>query len=167
MTLSQLNTLPPALLREELQKCCGSSIWVQAMLASLPFASPEDLLGKADQAWAKTSEQDWLEAFSHHPKIGDLESLENKFASTKAMAGKEQAAVTTATRETLQELAKGNADYEQKFGFIFIVFASGKSAGEMLHILKTRIQNDRTTELKTAAAEQHKITRLRLQSLLG
>ena len=167
MNLQELNYLAQDQLKEELMKCCGSSAWVDKMLASAPFKSSADLFQKAETAWSGTTELDWFEAFSHHPKIGDLKSLEQKFASTSKLAGNEQAAVNSASQKTLEQLAGDNEAYEQKFGFIFIVCATGKSAEEMLELLNARIHNTRETELQIAAIEQGKITRLRLEKLLS
>ncbi len=137
------------------------------MLARRPFASPGDLFESARSAWAATGEADWLEAFAAHPKIGDIDSLREKYAATKAMAGNEQGAVNGADAATLEALARLNAEYEKRFGFIFIVFASGKSAEEMLALLLSRINNSREEEMRNAAAEQLKITLLRLEKMLG
>jgi len=167
MTIEDLNKLEGPLLEEKLRHCCGSSAWINQMIRLMPFASIDDLLSKADKAWGTTNEQDWLEAFSHHPKIGDLKNLEQKFASTKKFAQGEQSSVNTAGKETLEQLVEGNSLYEKKFGFIFIVFATGKSAEEMLQLLNQRINNNRNTELKIASGEQQKITKLRLQKLLS
>lgn len=167
MTLEELNNLSDKHFIEEIQKACGSTSWLKQMSDFRPFKNAEELILKAEEAWSNTTEKDWLEAFDHHPKIGDLNSLENKFASTKALAGGEQASVQSASNETLTELAQGNAEYEKKFGFIFIVCATGKSAEEMLALLNARLPNDRSTELKTAAAEQQKITQLRLKKILS
>ncbi len=167
MTIEELNKLPDARLKEELLKCCGSSRWVKQMIEAKPFRSEKDLFVKAESCWYHTAEPDWFEAFSHHPKIGDLKSLEKKFASTKALAGNEQASVSKASKKILEKLAEGNKLYEDKFGFIFIVCATGKSAKEMIELLNSRIDNDRTVELKIASEEQHKITTLRLQKLIS
>ena len=110
---------------------------------------------------------DYLEAFEGHPRIGDVESLAKKYANTKGWAGGEQKGLESADREVLQRLAKGNADYEAKFGHIFIVCATGKSAAEMLALLEARMPNDPKTEVMVAAEEQNKITRLRLKKLLA
>lgn len=166
MNITTLNALNSASLREEFLKCCGASSWVERMIQLSPFTGKEDVFAKAEKAWAETTEQDWLEAFLHHPKIGDIKSLEKKFASTSKLAGSEQASVNVASQHTLEALADGNEAYENKFGFIFIVCASGKSATEMLELLNARIHNSRETELKIAAEEQSKITRLRLEKLL-
>ncbi len=167
MTIEALNKLSDESLKEELLKCCGSSRWVKQMIAAKPFRSEKDLLVKAESCWFHTTEADWMEAFSHHPKIGDLKSLEKKFASTKSLASDEQSTMYAASKATLVGLAKGNELYESKFGFIFIVCATGKSAKEMVELLNERIDNDRAVELKIASEEQHKITTLRLQKLIA
>ncbi len=136
------------------------------MAGRRPFAGIDALLKAASEFWAGLSPSDWLEAFRHHPRIGDKESLRRKFASTGAWASQEQAGTAGADEEVLDELARSNALYEEKFGFIFIVCATGRSAGEMLADLKKRLGNDPEAELRVAAAEQDKIIRLRLLKLL-
>jgi 2-oxo-4-hydroxy-4-carboxy-5-ureidoimidazoline decarboxylase len=167
MTLDELNHLDRAARAEQLRKCCGSSRWVEQMLAVFPVADKETLLDHADSIWNHLGPDDYREAFTHHPKIGDLNGLREKFASTRAWAAGEQGAVQQASEETLQALAAGNAAYEQKFGYIFIVSAAGKSAEQMLHLLQTRLLGDADEELLLAADEQRKITRLRLEKLLS
>lgn len=152
--------------REMLTRCCGSSLWVDGMLAQRPFATDAALMKAADQAWAGTGESDWLEAFTHHPKIGDRDSLRQKFASTAEWASHEQSGASAANEAVLTALSDGNLNYAAKFGFIFIVCATGKSADEMLALLQARLPNDRATELQIAAGEQHKITLLRLEKWL-
>lgn len=166
MKLSELNQLPTEDLKHHLSTCCGSAKWTKLMLTAAPYRSEEELFDVAKKSWQECGEEDWLEAFRHHPKIGDLDSLRKKFATTGHLAGQEQAAVSLGSEETLLALQAGNETYEKKFGFIFIVFATGKSADEMLDLLEQRILNDRATELCNAAAEQHKITMLRLKKLL-
>ena len=163
--LERLNSLPEPLAKLDLQRCNGSSKWVARMLANRPFHTMEDLLTTADREWQSLAEPDFLEAFSHHPKIGDADSLRKKFAATATWASSEQAAVQSADEATIQALAAGNSAYEQKFGFIFIICATGKSAPEMLTALNQRLPNTRSTELKIAATEQSKITALRLKKL--
>jgi 2-oxo-4-hydroxy-4-carboxy-5-ureidoimidazoline decarboxylase len=136
------------------------------MMAYFPADSMEELLEKAEEIWAECSEDDWKEAFSHHPKIGDVESLTKKFATTAQWASGEQGGVSAASKETIEALAGDNRLYEEKFGYIFIVCATGKSAKEMLNILQSRLMNKPEEEIKMAAAEQNKITKLRLQKLL-
>jgi 2-oxo-4-hydroxy-4-carboxy-5-ureidoimidazoline decarboxylase len=166
MTLHDLNTLPKQQLKEELTKCCGSSAWVSKMLPFFPADDLVELLEDAEEQWWKCSEADWKEAFSHHPKIGDIESLQKKFASTAKWASGEQSGVNAASQQTLEELAKGNKQYEEKFGYIFIVCATGKSADEMLAMLEIRLQNSPEVEIEIAADEQNKITKLRIEKLL-
>lgn len=167
MTLAELNTLDNHQLKEELTRCCGSSTWVKMMATYFPADSIEDILDEAEAMWHECSEDDWKEAFSHHPKIGDAESLTKKFVSTAEWASGEQVAVNTAASETIKALAEGNRLYEEKFGYIFIVCATGKSAEEMLAILKSRLANKPEEEIRVAAEEQNKITKLRLQKLLA
>jgi 2-oxo-4-hydroxy-4-carboxy-5-ureidoimidazoline decarboxylase len=166
MTLHDLNTLPKQQLKAELLRCCGSSAWVEKMLTFFPADDLVELLEDAEEQWYKCSEKDWKEAFSHHPKIGDTESLKKKFASTANWASGEQGGVTTAKQETIEALARGNKEYEAKFGYIFIVCATGKSAEEMLTILQSRLPNDPKDEIEIAAEEQNKITKLRIEKLL-
>jgi 2-oxo-4-hydroxy-4-carboxy-5-ureidoimidazoline decarboxylase len=166
MTLHQLNTLPKQQLKEELRKCCGSSAWVNKMLPFFPVDDLVELLEDAEEQWYKCSEQDWKEAFSHHPKIGDIESLKKNFGSTEIWAKDEQSGVNTASQKTIEALAAGNAEYEKKFGYIFIVCASGKSAEEMLAILQSRLNNSPEEEIQVAADEQNMITKLRIEKLL-
>ena len=167
MNIEELNSLAVPDLEKKLLQCCGSSFWVKRLIQARPFLHPGDLFFKADEAWDKTTEKDRLEAFSHHPKIGDLKSIEKKYASTKVFAKEEQASVNTAAPVILEQLANGNSLYEKKFGFILIVCATGKKAGEMLSLLEERLKNDRPAELRIASAEQNKITKLRLQKLLS
>lgn len=167
MTLQKLNTLPQPQLKEELLKCCGSSSWVKMMMAYFPADNMESMLEEAEEIWYECSEDDWKEAFAHHPKIGNVESLTKKFASTAEWASGEQSGVDGASNETIEALAEGNRLYEEKFGYIFIVCATGKSAAEMLELLQGRLQNKPGVEIKIAAAEQNKITKLRLEKLLS
>ena len=166
MTLHEFNILPREKLVEELTKCCGSSAWVNKMLPFIPADDMVELLEDAEEQWWKCSEADWKEAFSHHPKIGDVDSLKKKFASTADLAAGEQSGVSHASAETLQALAEANKRYEEKFGYIFIVCATGKSAEEMLGMLHSRLMNDPKEEIEIAADEQNKITKLRLEKIL-
>ena len=161
-----LSTLPQAEARAALTRCCGASRWVESMLAHRPFASHALLLSAAEEAFAQLERPDWLEAFAHHPQIGaDRAELARRFAHTAQLSAGEQAAVAHADSETLDALRDANGAYLARFGHIFIVCASGKSAAEMLGLLRARLPNDPATELRIAAAEQAKITALRLSSL--
>lgn len=166
MTLAELNQLAEAEAAQIFTDCNAAVRWVGAMVAGRPFASTESLKAKARQVWGSLTESDFLQAFEAHPMIGDVDSLRKKYASTKAIAAGEQSGAAAADEQTLQDLARLNSEYLDKFGFIFIVFATGKSAEEMLAILKRRIDNNRAAELQNAAAEQLKITLLRLDKLL-
>jgi 2-oxo-4-hydroxy-4-carboxy-5-ureidoimidazoline decarboxylase len=167
MTLHELNTLPRQQLITELTKCCGSSAWVNKMLPFFPADDLVELLEDAEEQWFKCSEEDWKEAFAQHPKIGGIDSLKTKFASTAiGWASGEQSGVNIASQKTIEALAEGNKKYEDKFGYIFIVSATGKSAEEILEILESRLLNDPKEEIETAADEQNKITKLRLEKLL-
>lgn len=167
MTLEALNRLPAAEAREAFARCCGASRWIEAMLAARPFADRAALAAAAERAFEPLARADWLEAFSHHPKIGDVSALRAKFATTAAWAGAEQRGAAGAGEATLAALAAGNRTYEERFGYIFIVCATGKSAEEMLALLEARIGNDPAAEIAIAAGEQKKITRLRIDKLLG
>jgi 2-oxo-4-hydroxy-4-carboxy-5-ureidoimidazoline decarboxylase len=167
MTIQDLNALNIAERKEELLKCCGSSGWVERMSALFPVRDEEHLFLEGEQIWYDLEEGDWLEAFTHHPKIGDIDSLKEKFGNTSQWAAGEQAAVKNTSEDVLRELAEGNQLYENKFGFIFIVCATGKSAEEMLALLKNRFRNSPEEELKNAMVEQNKITKIRLEKLLA
>ena len=168
MTLEELNHLEKPALTQALQKCCGSSAWVEQMAAAFPISDAETLMDEAKTKWNELSEADWREAFAHHPKIGgDVAALREKFASTSKWAEGEQASVKEATQATLEALAAGNEEYERKFGYIFIVCATGKKADEMLALLQARLPNKPEDEILIAAGEQNRITRLRLEKLLA
>jgi 2-oxo-4-hydroxy-4-carboxy-5-ureidoimidazoline decarboxylase len=167
MKLQEFNGLDAATAHAELIRCCGSSRWAHLLLASWPFKSKEQMFEVSDDVWHSLDRDDFLEAFSHHPKIGDVDSLRKKFASTAQWAEGEQKGVAQASEETLKALAAGNDAYEQKFGYIFIVCATGKTAEQMLAMLQSRLPNDAGAELKVAMLEQNKITHLRLEKLLS
>lgn len=160
--LRELNEAPEAEVRAILFRACGSSRWVDRMIARRPFANDAKLLFAARNEWFGLTEADWLEAFSHHPRIGDRAALEARFPKTHDLSSKEQAGVGAAHEDVLTALAEGNNAYFEKFGFIFIVCATGKGAAEMLAILRERLLRDRATELRTAAEEQARITAMRL-----
>lgn len=160
MTLSDFNNLDKDKAGKELFSCCGSQKWVSLMMKKFPFESHEFLVQRATEIWYKEcNRSDWLESFTHHPKIGDKKSLTEKFA------GKEQAGVASASGEIMETLANSNTEYENKFGFIFIVCATGRSAEEMLRLLNDRLKNDERNELDIAMNEQHKITLIRFKKL--
>jgi 2-oxo-4-hydroxy-4-carboxy-5-ureidoimidazoline decarboxylase len=169
LTLAQFNTLSQEEAIARLLTCCTSSNWAHQLACARPFIDQNALLMKSDDIWHKlqTNEDDLLEAFDGHPQIGNVASLKEKYRNTQSSAAHEQSGANNAEDDVLEALAQGNQDYLDKFGFIFIVFATGKSAQQMLDLLLARLPNDRTTELTNAAAEQNKITRLRLNKLFG
>jgi 2-oxo-4-hydroxy-4-carboxy-5-ureidoimidazoline decarboxylase len=163
MTIAEFDHLGIDLKKKLLHQCCGSNAWVEKVLEALPAEDLVDLLEIAEEKWYECDETDWLEAFSQHPKIGDLHTLKTKYGSTVEFTENEQSSVKHASEETLQELAEANRLYEEKFGYIFIVCATGKSANEMLGLLKERLKNNAKEEINIAMEEQNKITRLRLE----
>ena len=166
MTIEALNTLTPSEANKQFELCCGASNWVEKMKQNRPFHDKNELFQKAESIWLSLSSEDWLEAFTHHPKIGNINSLRKKFQNTKSISKNEQSGVNNATESTLKDLAESNQLYEDKFGFIFIVCATGKSADEMLALIKMRLNKNAETEMQNAAKEQNKITQLRLEKLL-
>lgn len=149
-----------------LRRCCGAARWVEQMNALRPFASSHALYTEAERAWRGLSEEEHLEAFTHHPRIGASRAeLERRFGAVATLSGKEQAGVKAANAQVLEALHAGNAAYEARFGFVFLVCASGKSASELLELLTARLGHERATELRIAANEHAKITRLRLEGL--
>jgi OHCU decarboxylase len=180
VTLDGLNALDDEAAARELRRCCGSSRWVVRMVAARPFASAEAMARVADDVWDALDQRDWLEAFAAHPKIG-AGPAENEKPAKAGKAGKaqsvgqdeasewsaqEQARVANAAADVRARLAERNREYEARFGYIFIVCATGRSADEMLGILESRLGNDPHSERHIAAAEQRKITRLRLHKLI-
>lgn len=161
-----LNTLTREQAAEALTRCCGSTRWVQGMLSRRPFASHNAMFAAAVEIWAQLGPEDYREAFSHHPEIGsNLEELRNRFASTAAWSRAEQSGALGANEATLRALRDGNRAYRERFGFSFIVCATGKSADEMLALLQARLKHSPDLELDIAATEQAKITHLRLEKL--
>jgi allantoicase len=164
--LSWLNSLTAEAATKELLQCCGSRRWAEQVSNDRPYSSLEDLLTHAAELWWTLNPAEWLEAFRSHPKIGEKKASDDVSALSQRWSGQEQAGVSNASRQTVDSLATLNRDYEEKFGFIFIICATGKASGEMLAALKQRLQHDSDTELRIAAAEQAKITELRLKKLL-
>ncbi len=170
MTIEYFDALPFPDALAEMQRCCGVPKWANHMADMRPYADAESVYQESEIAFDELSREDWLQAFSHHPRIGDVDALRAKFATldaTKEWAQGEQSGTRAASDETLRALSEQNAEYEAKFGTVFIVCATGKSADEMLTILESRLPNDADDELKLAAAEQRIITRLRLEKLLA
>lgn len=167
MILEDLNQLAVSDASHTFMQCCTSSTWVNNMVAARPFSDEKALRQAADDAWLGLAEQDYFEAFEGHPKIGDVSSLRAKYANTKELAGDEQGLVKEADDTVLDVLSQGNSDYEAKFGFIFIVCATGKSAKQMSDLLQARLPNNKAQELVNAAEEQRKIFQLRIDKALA
>lgn len=165
--LEWLNSLPPDEAVQALLQCCGSKRWAKEMANARPYQSLDSLLATANDIWWSLPPNDWLEAFRSHPKIGEKKAARPVSNRSRQWSGEEQAGVSNASRETVESLASLNRTYEQKFGFIFIICATGKTSAEMLAALRKRLENDAATELPIAAAEQSKITELRLKKLLS
>lgn len=164
LNLAALNALPPEMAEAALLACCACSRWARRMVQRRPFEDAAELIAAADAIWWELAPENWREAFTAHPAIG--EKPQQASQQERAWSEQEQAAAKlTATTETA--LAEANRDYRDRFGYTFIVCATGKSAEQMLAILRQRLQNDADTELRIAAEEQRKITELRLQKLLG
>lgn len=165
-SLQRLNTLSRGQAEVELMMCCGSEKWARQMVERRPFEDVNDLLANADSIWWALDGSAWLDAFSHHPKIGEKKAAAAQAEETRAWSAEEQSKASVAAPETLRALADANRDYERRFGYIFIVCAAGKSSEDILSILQGRMGNTPEQELRVAAAEQAKITQLRLRKLL-
>jgi hydroxyisourate hydrolase len=162
MRLDDVNALDEESAARTLQRCCGSSRWAQAMVRARPFPSAAAMMDLGDAVWVSLDAADWFEAFAAHPRIGETSSG----SGTSALEVVEQSGVRLADADARRRLAEGNGQYEARFGYIFIVCATGKSVEQMLEILEARLKNDPHEELRIAAEEQRQITRLRLGKLL-
>jgi OHCU decarboxylase len=165
VTLEEFNTLPVARAEQTLLDCCGSTRWASRMVEHRPFASLSSLREAADSIWQDLEPADWLEAFGRHPRIGEKAATGSEVS--RRWAAGEQRGARIATDNVKAKLAQGNQAYREKFGYIFIVCATGKTAEEMLALLEQRLQNDPAHEMKIAAEQQRLITRLRLEKLLS
>jgi OHCU decarboxylase len=165
--LARWNGLQPDNAAEEILPCCGSKAWARGMVVRRPLVDEAALLAASDEVWKGLPESDWLEAFRSHPRIGDSHSPATAPRRSAAWSDEEQSKVGTAGEDIKLALAEGNREYEQRFNRIFIVCAAGKSAPEILEILRRRLSNDETTELREAAEQQRQIVNLRLKKWLS
>jgi len=156
--LARINAFPAAHAERELSKCCASKRWAHEVVRERPFASEDALASAGDRVWSALSREDWLEAFAAHPRIGERGGGEKK----EGWSADEQRGTKGADAKTLEDLRAANARYEERFGHVFLVCATGKTASEMLRMLNERMQNTHDAELKVAASEHAKITPLRL-----
>jgi OHCU decarboxylase len=164
--LEQLNQAPREIAKSRFLDCCGSKAWARKMTEARPFETVAALIEQAEQIWWNLTAEDWLEAFAAHPKIGARKAAPAQQAQSARWSHGEQAGTDTAALSVLDELAEANRLYEEKFGYIFIVCATGKSADEMLGICGQRLSNKADRELRIAAEEQSKITEIRLKKLV-
>ena len=164
--LERWNELDPGEAAREILPCCGSKRWADQVAARRPFTSPDELVHVSEAVWAALSDDDWREAFDSHPRIGHRHA-QAATATSLAWSSEEQRAAASSDDAVKLALAEGNRRYEEKFGRIFIVCATGKSAGEILAILNRRIQNSAAAETIEAAEQQRRITELRLRRWLG
>ena len=164
--LARWNRLSPEEAAREILDCCGSSVWSRQLAAGRPFHDDLSLIMASDQIWNRLPPEDWMEALSKHPRIGQQRAPQAASAQSAVWSAEEQQGVTAAGESIQSALAEANREYEQRFGRVFIVCATGKSAREMLEILRSRLRNDDATELRVAAEEQRKIMNIRLQKWL-
>jgi 2-oxo-4-hydroxy-4-carboxy-5-ureidoimidazoline decarboxylase len=170
-TLARWNRLPATEAENELLACCGSRAWARALASRRPVTGEAMLLTAGDEIWRNLTEADWMQAFDSHPRIGESPTMEanpkeSTVARSAAWSADEQSRATVAP-EAVNALREANHEYEKRFGRTFIVCATGKSAAEILEILRRRLGNDPCTELRQAAAEQLEITRIRLRRWLA
>jgi 2-oxo-4-hydroxy-4-carboxy-5-ureidoimidazoline decarboxylase len=165
--LARWNQLPVGEAADMLMACCGSTVWARELARRKPFCDESSLIVASDEIWGHLDERDWVEAFSKHPRIGERKAPPTAAAQSAAWSAQEQQAVAASGDAVQLALAEANREYERRFGRVFIVCATGKSAAEMLDILHRRLQNDEATELGEAAEEQRKITNIRLRKWLS
>jgi OHCU decarboxylase len=158
VTLAEFNKVPRYRAEAELIHVCGSRAWARAMAVRRPFGDPARLLRAASEVWWSLDETDWREAFEAHPKIGAT--------PTNAWSAEEQSGMQRSGAGVIMELEKANQEYLAKFGYIFMVCASGKTGEDLLAVLRSRLYNVPQQEIRVAAEEQDKITCLRLEKLL-
>jgi 2-oxo-4-hydroxy-4-carboxy-5-ureidoimidazoline decarboxylase len=165
--LARWNGLPHEEAAREILACCGSRTWAASMASKRPIQDEASLVATSDGIWRSLGEPDWLEAFRSHPRIGETHAERDVAASSAAWSAQEQQKTAAADEAVKTALKWGNREYEQKFGRIFIVCATGKSASETLEILRRRLHNDEATELQQAAEEQRQIMHIRLKKWIA
>jgi OHCU decarboxylase len=159
--IEQFNALPAGEAEDNLYACFANRSWAGRVASGRPYSNIDALLAAAESAWSELAPGDWLRAFAAHPRIGD------RGGHAPATSEREQSGVRQASAGTMAALAAGNREYEKRFGHVFLIAARGRSAEDILHALRHRMNNDPYTELEVAAGEQRKITRMRLLELLG
>lgn len=166
-TLERWNRLSVADAENEISACCGSRAWARGVANRRPILGEAALLAASDETWRGLSEADWMEAFRSHPRIGESRAERSTGGQSASWSALEQSGVASDEDTVKAALADGNREYEKRFGHIFIVCATGKSASEILGILRRRLQNDAPTELREAAEQQRQITQIRLKRWLA
>jgi 2-oxo-4-hydroxy-4-carboxy-5-ureidoimidazoline decarboxylase len=164
--LARWNQLPAEEAAQEILACCGSLAWARGLAARRPFPDEASLVAASGEIWGQLGARDWMEAFSRHPRIGERKAPQLAPAQSAAWSSQEQQKVAAAGEAVVAALAEANREYERRFGQVFIVCATGKSADEIVDILRRRLQNDDARELQVAAEEQRKITNIRLKKWL-
>jgi OHCU decarboxylase len=167
VTLDELNSLSNTSAAEAFTACCGAHRWVSAMIARRPFSNVDALIDAANDTWRGMTESDWREAFDHHPRIGQRQSASPQDQRAAAWSSAEQSRAASDDADAKQQLVHMNAEYEARFGHIYVVCAAGRSSAELLEVARLRLRNDPATELHVAAEEQRKITELRLRKLIS
>ena len=165
--LARWTALPPGEAADEILSCCGSRAWAAQMAAMRPFADEQTLFAAADDCWQHLPEADWLEAFRSHPRIGEKHAQAKTTSTSAAWSSGEQSQMKDADAAILLRMQEGHRAYEERFGRIFIVCASGKQPAEMLRILERRLNNDPAEELLESVEQQRQIMQLRLRKWLG
>ncbi|MBA2688948.1 MAG: 2-oxo-4-hydroxy-4-carboxy-5-ureidoimidazoline decarboxylase [Gemmatimonadaceae bacterium] len=167
VTVTQLDEMPAEEAGELFKECCGSSRWVAMMLARRPFRSRDSVFFAADLFWKSLTIRDRMEAFAHHPRIGEKAGAKPQGERGAAWSAREQSGMDVVEAELGKEITEINREYEDRFGYIYIVSAQGKTAAELLTIAKDRLRNNPETEIRVACEEQKKIMHLRLEKLIG
>lgn len=165
--LTRWNQLSVQEATQDILACCGSEAWARELAARRPIPDETTLVAASDEIWGRLSPEDWLQAFSTHPRIGERQAPVEASTKSATWSPQEQRSVSAADESVQVALAQANREYEQRFGRVFIVCATGKSAPEMLDILRQRLQNDDPEELHEASEEQRKITNIRLKKWLS
>ena len=166
LALNSLNDLPYDEAICKIQSCCGSKVWSKNLIDRRPFVSTKDMYTKSKDVWRSLKTEDWLESFLAHPQIGSRKANTHQNEIATKWSKKEQSSINFESEKILEFLRIKNIEYLDKFGFIFIICATGKSADKMLEILQKRLKNNRSEEILNAMKEQEKITELRLEKLL-
>lgn len=167
VTVTQLDEMPAEEAGGLFKECCGSSRWVAMMLARRPFRFRDSVFFAADLFWKSLTLRDCMEAFAHHPRIGEKEGAKPQGERGAAWSAREQSGMNVVEAELRKEITETNREYEDRFGYIYIVSAQGKTAAELLTIAKDRLRNNPETEIRVSCDEQKKIMHLRLEQLIG